>query len=421
MGIYDTVNVDDVEQQRRYNFAPNPVPFNDPSGRGLTGPIYKDWSKVPTSQPNTPAVDPNAGYASRLPGNEGVPRTPFSTAPAAVDEEKIRADAADRAQSIVNAINKQFEPIFAEQTRQNEQNNKRTRAINISGGLQGSDFASTEAIRSEERGTKANKMLQMEKEARIAEILSKADDRASQEIAQKRNEFRQDTATYNAERRQMAEDARRDAEVLASSGVSLEKLKQQEPDTYQKLLSQTGMNSDLAFDAYFNSKKPAAAQTKYQFETIDGADGKKFILAYGIDPSTGQMVTQKYDAGITGGQKPIIVDGVPYFQDPNNPTALVKAGGFEMSEQAKADLAYKKAATSKLYRTGSGGGGGSDDSAKILAAFNKAVSDPSSMQGDDGVTREQFARQLQAQFPDIEPGDIMRKIYDTYPDSWSNS
>lgn len=34
------------------------------------------------------------------------------------------------------------------------------------------------------------------------------------------------------------------------------------------------------------------------------------------------------------------------------------------------------------------------------------------------VTREVFARQLQLKYPDIEPDDISRKIYETYPDNW---
>jgi len=51
---------------------------------------------------------------------------------------------------------------------------------------------------------------------------------------------------------------------------------------------------------------------------------------------------------------------------------------------------------------------------KTVAAFNKAVANRTTL--TKAGTREQFIRQLQAQYPQIDPNDIARKVYDTYPD-----
>lgn len=52
---------------------------------------------------------------------------------------------------------------------------------------------------------------------------------------------------------------------------------------------------------------------------------------------------------------------------------------------------------------------------KILDAFNKSVSG-----WDKKGTREQFARQLQAQYPDIDPNDIERKVGEVYPNGYDS-
>ncbi|MCF7835796.1 MAG: hypothetical protein K9M15_01610 [Candidatus Marinimicrobia bacterium] len=61
----------------------------------------------------------------------------------------------------------------------------------------------------------------------------------------------------------------------------------------------------------------------------------------------------------------------------------------------------------------SGGDNEKDKTDEILQNFRK---DLTSYDGE--VTREQFARQLQARYPQIDPDDIQKKIYDTYPDNW---
>jgi hypothetical protein len=63
-----------------------------------------------------------------------------------------------------------------------------------------------------------------------------------------------------------------------------------------------------------------------------------------------------------------------------------------------------------------GSGSGSSDEQKTIDAFNKALSNRTEM--NRAGSREQFIRQLQAAYPDIDPNDIARKVYETYPDHY---
>ncbi|HEY0141281.1 MAG TPA: hypothetical protein VGF48_10315 [Thermoanaerobaculia bacterium] len=53
---------------------------------------------------------------------------------------------------------------------------------------------------------------------------------------------------------------------------------------------------------------------------------------------------------------------------------------------------------------------------KTIAAFNKALANRTEM--NRAGSREQFIRQLQAQFPQIDPGSIAEYVYGTYPDGY---
>ncbi len=55
---------------------------------------------------------------------------------------------------------------------------------------------------------------------------------------------------------------------------------------------------------------------------------------------------------------------------------------------------------------------------KTLTSFRTALASRSNL--NSAGTREQFIRQLQAKFPDIEPSDIARAVYETYPDGYNS-
>ena len=60
---------------------------------------------------------------------------------------------------------------------------------------------------------------------------------------------------------------------------------------------------------------------------------------------------------------------------------------------------------------------GTPDATATIAAFQKALGVSSQMtRATNPITREQFAAQLQAQFPTINPDQIQQAVYNTYPD-----
>jgi hypothetical protein len=61
----------------------------------------------------------------------------------------------------------------------------------------------------------------------------------------------------------------------------------------------------------------------------------------------------------------------------------------------------------------------STDPNTVLPKFNKDLANRTTL--DKAGTREQFIRQLQTLYPTINPNDIARKVYETYPDGYEKT
>jgi hypothetical protein len=59
----------------------------------------------------------------------------------------------------------------------------------------------------------------------------------------------------------------------------------------------------------------------------------------------------------------------------------------------------------------------STDPNDVLPKFNKDLTNRATL--DKAGTREQFIRQLQTLYPTVDPNDIARKVYETYPDGYN--
>jgi hypothetical protein len=57
-----------------------------------------------------------------------------------------------------------------------------------------------------------------------------------------------------------------------------------------------------------------------------------------------------------------------------------------------------------------------DDDDKTVTAFRKSLAYRPAL--DRAASREQFTRELQSQYPEIDPSDISRAVYETYPDGY---
>ena len=266
-------------------------------------------------------VPPTGDYASRI-------STRPADAPQPVNEDEIRKRKTDEAQAIVNSINAQFAPLFSGQEEQNKREEARTRAINISSGLAGSDFASAAASETEGKGKKANEMIINERAARIAEVLSKVSSQTDDAIAAKRKAFNEDTTAYNTRRKEAVDEVKNNVTSLATSGVSIAKLKQSEPNVYKRLMEDGGFQSEIEFESFFNASKPKTDKVKYTYDTR--RDGT--IIRYGDNGEVKIFDDIKVPAEVDpqfiqadNGQilfvdknKPTNADGTPRFQSLGN-------------------------------------------------------------------------------------------------------
>ena len=167
-----------------------------------------DLGYVPRGQgkPTDSPIVPN--FVSRIPQrptfeqSELDRKNTFQT-----EEEQIRARKAAEATAIVNSINASFAPLFDEQRQANVNQEARTRAVNISSGLAGSDFAGAAATETEKRGQKALRLLEEEKGAKIAEVLTRSASKTDEDIAARRKAFNEETDSALARRKTYTESA----------------------------------------------------------------------------------------------------------------------------------------------------------------------------------------------------------------------
>lgn len=352
-----------------------------------------DSSYVPrTPAPVTPPASTGGPDLSKY--KDIVQTQEDPNAPKMRDAEAIREAARLRAQAIVNSINAQFAPLFQEQGELNKRNEARTRALNIGAGLAGSDFASSAAVETEQRGQKANRLLEDEKQARIAVALGNADREAEADIRAEREAFRQDTEFYQKQKSDRITKAKESIGLLAGDGVSVEKLKQAEPNIYQYLFKNSGYGTELEFDAYFNKQKPTEEQVKYTYHTLGGGR----VLRTGVD-AQGRAVAEKVlDYSVPEGGEIKEYDGVPYVVKPDGKGGFSaeKLAGVTESEKSKLEIANKRLQNAKLVKE-LAEKSGKEYLTEPLNAIDQ-------LKGDDGYINPQAYRDLYAEFVRNNPG-----------------
>jgi LysM repeat protein len=117
---------------------------------------------------------------------------------------------------------------------------------------------------------------------------------------------------------------------------------------------------------------------------------------------------------------PQYVEGKKAATPPEKPQTVSVPGTSDLYQYNPATGAFELVRAGRApVRGGSGSGSGSgstSDEKKVIAAFNKAIANRAAL--NRAGTREQFIRELQAEYVDIDPNDIARKVYETYPDNY---
>lgn len=292
-------------------------------------PVTRYTTPAPTT-PTNPVVPAPATAPVVVPTSPTLPNYPTTSQPALapVDENAIREQTRQRMQSSIDAINAQFAGLIAQENVAGQDRSGQTRAINARSGLMGSDFGSAQ----QEKTTQFNKSqvqaLEVEKNAHVQSILQNIEDRASAEIRAKKEEalgqYTRDQATYQ----QAQEQARGDLKALAGKGIDLATLN---PAQKAALLKQAGYDDPNFGELVYNAMKPKASQIDFKFEKL--ADGQG--LFYGVDPTTGQLVTKNVKVDLPDGYNLTIApDGTPLIFNKNDGTAKI-ADGFGKQQFAK--------------------------------------------------------------------------------------
>src|SRR3990167_1850700 len=229
------------------------------------------------------------------------------------------------AQGLIDSVTAQFSKTLADQGVVNAGMNDRVRALNVSAGLGGSDFATAAAVKQEGKNQKAIEMIENERNAKINEILSGIDERASTEYQTQRQDYIRNLGN-DLDRMKEARDedrtrAKESIAGLASSGVSIEKLKTTDPTSYNTLLTEYG-GSQLDLESACNAALPDDQKVKCETNIIRGKNGEAIALRYGINPRTGTIDKKEYNLGSSyddfkGADVTETADGIIYRRNAN--------------------------------------------------------------------------------------------------------
>jgi len=282
---------------------------------------------APASTIRYPLPDNTSEYDKRM--------AEFNANFQAPDEAAIRAKMRTEAQARIDAINQRYESIFAQERIAGEGRQGQTRSVNARSGTLGSDFGEQQMGKTTDYNKKVMDTYSQEKANEIAAVFDKFDQRANEEIQNKRTEYLsafKDNLDYLKEKQG---EARTDFETIAKSGL-LKSLDQLSDEDMNKLLTQTGY-SKMTLESVFNAAKPKAQQIDYKTEKL--GDGS--VLFYGQDPATGEMVTKKFDFDVPANYDlKFATDGTPLLY--NKATQELKvADGFKQGQfsQDKNDAA----------------------------------------------------------------------------------
>lgn len=368
----------------------------------------------PTPPPMPPPPTPPTGTPPTPPtgssgGSSGLVRSPIQVGqngfmenaaayfkslsdPQSLDE--IRNSMRSSMQGVIDTINVEYDKQRSGQLEENARLEARTRALNLSGGLAGSDFASAAAANTERKGKEELNLIERERTARIGTVLSGVEDRAREEFRFERSEARQNLKDYVDFYRDRQTQARADLDTLAKAGVSLDQLT---PDEYKKLLNQSGFD-DFMLKATYNSMKNAAQKIDYQWQI----NGNK-IFGYGLDPITGKIATleQELPFAVPTNFKPQFLDNGTMIFYPENidPSKPVQDQILTYDTGSPNDTKFLREVRGGLYNT----------------RTNTWVIGPSSEAGDDPALMRDLQDAASAIEAGADPLKVRQRFLDAHP------
>lgn len=253
--------------------------------------------------------------------------------------EAARSREIEMADKQIAAIEATYANRLLEEAGLASERDKRTRALNLSSGLGGSEFGSSQAQKTSDYNSKIRQSIVAEQQAKIAEVLSGIEDRASKRYAEQVDLFRSEAESALAVRQQFQDAARQDMVALANSGVTLGDLKLKDPEAYNQLQEESGYES-FVFDAIYNQNLPAEERLEFKYFN----QGNGVITRF---DQFGNQETFKTDIPENMEFK-MATDGTPLLFNPNT-GELAVADGFSQGQFAKPTSGSSPEKKGELY------------------------------------------------------------------------
>jgi len=203
--------------------------------------------------------------------------------------EQILQEKTEQANRIVDSIRASFNGVIAGERAAGDTRNNRTRALNISSNLQGSDFASAAAQETEDDNLAIIQGKEAERDAKIAAVLSGVPSDADEAYAKATEVYRTNAEAGLAAIKNFRDGQRATATntlaAIAASGASYDSL--QNSPSYSKLLDAFGGDENAVKGAFLAS---VPAKNKLGSTTV----GNKYITFY-EDPVSGKTSTLEFE------------------------------------------------------------------------------------------------------------------------------
>ena len=395
----------------------------------------------PTAQPTVPST-PVATATSPTWNRVTAPVTPqgFNIAQGANQpqnpadlESGIRQKIIANTQAEIDAMNKIYDTEKANQEAVNTQNMGRTKALSAVMGLTGSSSADTRTANTSAVNQRSLDLIEAQRANALAGIYSKIDQQVQDQLkaAQTQNQAEIDNVMKQASQNALSyvQDL---SSSLSTNGATWDEFKGAQPDYAQKLIDMAGGNEYTLRQAW-NAAVPKQFQPFVYDASTQNPDGTTHIKKVEYNPRTGQSTTTidqntdvPWNQYAPNGQPKVWTDaktGQEFYQSTDSsgnpvwkPITTGSSGsssGFTLSSgQTRFDESGKQIASVAPRESTSA-------TADPVASFRKSLASISSIKS--AGTREQFIRQLQAQYPQIDPNDIAASVYKTYPDNWEKT
>lgn len=261
------------------------------------------------------------------------------TPPDETEKQRIRDEQLKAVQSQLDAIDSATSVMLADEATRATERTGRGRAINARSGVLGSDMGERRAGDIEAVNKQGREAILAAQEAKKVAVLDKAATRAAELAENAKNEALKNADTYLNFLATKQTEARTDVKAMASAGVTLDQLSN---DEYQTLLDQSGYGSQFLFDAVYNSQLPANAKKEYEYVNLGSGKVVRFNKAGGAP--------EYFDYSVPEGFQFKMAGDIPVFVNEKTQEVKVAAPGGDMANAAQ----YAKETELDTYTDASG-------------------------------------------------------------------